>query len=168
LASLRQNRYHLPTGSVLSWREQHRPSSALAGADAQHPRWRPHESHHTLPSITSPATAITRLTTNVLSLRMTTMSRNFGLDPYKGVDLYPLYALELKNGSKPLPIMKEVLQVLADKDNWQKAFWFGSVNHGPAQFLARRIGDRQLVAPRLPSAAYRQHSPQPVLARIWS
>jgi hypothetical protein len=48
--------------------------------------------------------------------------------PYKGVDLYPLYALELKKGAKPLPIMKEVLQVLAEKDDWQKAFWFGSVN----------------------------------------
>jgi hypothetical protein len=48
--------------------------------------------------------------------------------PYKGVDLYPLYALELKKGAKPLPIMKKVLQVLAEKDDWQKAFWFGSVN----------------------------------------
>jgi hypothetical protein len=48
--------------------------------------------------------------------------------PYKGVDLYPLYALELKKGARPLPIMKKVLQVLADKDDWQKAFWFGSVN----------------------------------------
>jgi hypothetical protein len=48
--------------------------------------------------------------------------------PYKGVDLYPLYALELKKAAKPLPIMKNVLQVLADKDDWQKAFWFGSVN----------------------------------------
>ena len=26
--------------------------------------------------------------------------------PYKGVDLYPLYALELSKGAKPLPIMK--------------------------------------------------------------
>jgi hypothetical protein len=48
--------------------------------------------------------------------------------PYKGVDLYPLYALELKEGAKPLPIMKKVLHVLANKDDWQKAFWFGSVN----------------------------------------
>jgi hypothetical protein len=48
--------------------------------------------------------------------------------PYKGVDLYPLYALELKKGAKPLPIVKEVLQVLGEKDAWQKAFWFGSVN----------------------------------------
>lgn len=48
--------------------------------------------------------------------------------PYKGVDLYPLYALELKEGAKPLPIMKKVLRVLSNKDDWQKAFWFGSVN----------------------------------------
>lgn len=48
--------------------------------------------------------------------------------PYKGVDLYPLYALELKKGAKPLPVMEKVLQVLANKDDWQKAFWFGSVN----------------------------------------
>jgi hypothetical protein len=47
---------------------------------------------------------------------------------YKGVDLYPLYALELKEGAKPLPIIKEILQVLAEKDDWQKAFWFGSMN----------------------------------------
>jgi len=47
--------------------------------------------------------------------------------PYKGVDLYPLYALDLQEGAKPLPIMKKLLQVLADKDDWQKAFWFGSV-----------------------------------------
>lgn len=48
--------------------------------------------------------------------------------PYKGVDLYPLYALEFKEGAKPLPIMKKVLHVLANKDAWQTAFWFGSVN----------------------------------------
>jgi hypothetical protein len=48
--------------------------------------------------------------------------------PYKGGDLYPFYALDLSERAKPLPIMKEVLQVLADKDDWQKAFWFGSVN----------------------------------------
>ena len=46
--------------------------------------------------------------------------------PYKGVDLF--YALEPKKGARPLPIMKKVLQVLADKDDWQKALWFGSVN----------------------------------------
>jgi hypothetical protein len=48
--------------------------------------------------------------------------------PYKSADLYPLYALEFKDGARPLPIMEKVLHVLADKDDWQKAFWFGSVN----------------------------------------
>jgi len=48
--------------------------------------------------------------------------------PFKGVDLYPLYALDLTEGARPLPIMEKVLQVLAAKDDWQKAFWFGSVN----------------------------------------
>ncbi len=48
--------------------------------------------------------------------------------PFKGVDLYPLYALDLKEGAKPLPIMEKILRVLADKNDWQKAFWFGSVN----------------------------------------
>ena len=48
--------------------------------------------------------------------------------PYKGTDLYPIYALEFKNGARPLPIMEQILHVFADKDDWQKAFWFGSVN----------------------------------------
>ena len=48
--------------------------------------------------------------------------------PYKGADLYPLYALELTEGAKPLPIMESVLKVLRGKDDWQKAFWFSSVN----------------------------------------
>jgi hypothetical protein len=48
--------------------------------------------------------------------------------PYKGADLYPLYALELTEGAKPLPIMESVLNALRDKDDWQKAFWFSSVN----------------------------------------
>jgi hypothetical protein len=48
--------------------------------------------------------------------------------PYKGMDLYPLYALDIEKGAKPLPVMEKILEVLADKDNWQKAFWFGSVN----------------------------------------
>jgi hypothetical protein len=48
--------------------------------------------------------------------------------PYKGIDLYPIYALEFKNGARPLPIMEKILQVFEDKDDWQKAFWFGSVN----------------------------------------
>ena len=48
--------------------------------------------------------------------------------PYKGTDLYPIYALEFKDGARPLPIMENILHVFADKDDWQKAFWFGSVN----------------------------------------
>jgi hypothetical protein len=48
--------------------------------------------------------------------------------PYKGADLYPLYALELNRGAKPLPIMERILKALKDKDDWQKAFWFSSVN----------------------------------------
>jgi hypothetical protein len=48
--------------------------------------------------------------------------------PYKGTDLYPIYALEFKDGARPLPIMEKILHVFEDKDDWQKAFWFGSVN----------------------------------------
>jgi hypothetical protein len=48
--------------------------------------------------------------------------------PYKGADLYPIYALEFKDGARPLPVMEKVLSVLTGKDDWQKAFWFGSVN----------------------------------------
>jgi hypothetical protein len=47
---------------------------------------------------------------------------------YKGTDLYPIYALEFKYGARPLPIMENILHIFADKDDWQKAFWFGSVN----------------------------------------
>ena len=48
--------------------------------------------------------------------------------PYKGADLYPLYALDLTEGAKPLPVMESVLSILREKDDWQKAFWFSSVN----------------------------------------
>jgi hypothetical protein len=48
--------------------------------------------------------------------------------PYKGNDLYPVYALEFEKGVRPLPVMERLLKVLEDKDDWQKAFWFGSVN----------------------------------------
>ena len=48
--------------------------------------------------------------------------------PYKGTDLYPIYALEFKDGARPLPIMEKILHTLANKDDWQKAFWFGSMN----------------------------------------
>jgi hypothetical protein len=47
---------------------------------------------------------------------------------YKGADLYPSYALDWKQGAKPLPVMSKVLELFRDKDDWQKAFWFGSAN----------------------------------------
>ena len=47
---------------------------------------------------------------------------------YKGVDLYPSYALDHSNGVRPLPDMAAILTQLADKDDWQKAFWFESPN----------------------------------------
>ncbi len=47
---------------------------------------------------------------------------------YKGVDLYPAYALDHSEGVRPLPIMGEILKHLADKDDWQKAFWFEGLN----------------------------------------
>jgi hypothetical protein len=48
--------------------------------------------------------------------------------PYKGLDLYPSYALDWTQGAKPLPIMAKILRLFADKDDWQKAFWFASLN----------------------------------------
>lgn len=47
---------------------------------------------------------------------------------YKGSDLYPSYALDWKQGARPLPVVSKILKLFADKDDWQKAFWFGSVN----------------------------------------
>lgn len=47
---------------------------------------------------------------------------------YKGADLYPLYALDLENSFKPLPIIADILKLFPDKDGWQVAFWFGSLN----------------------------------------
>jgi len=47
---------------------------------------------------------------------------------YKGTDLYPLYALDLESSFKPLPIVADILQLFTDKDSWQIAFWFGSLN----------------------------------------
>lgn len=47
---------------------------------------------------------------------------------YKGVDLYPTYALDHSDGGRPLPAMVSILAELADKDDWQKAFWFESPN----------------------------------------
>jgi hypothetical protein len=47
---------------------------------------------------------------------------------YKGVDLYPSYALDHSSGVRPFPDMTAILAMLADKDEWQKAFWFESPN----------------------------------------
>lgn len=51
----------------------------------------------------------------------------FAID-YKGVDLYPYYALDPKAGLRPLQIMTDILQVFHDKEGWKIAFWFGSLN----------------------------------------
>lgn len=48
--------------------------------------------------------------------------------PYKGTDLFPVFGFELKEGVKPLPVMKELLEILREKSDWQKAFWFSSLN----------------------------------------
>jgi hypothetical protein len=47
---------------------------------------------------------------------------------YKGTDLYPAYALDDKASLKPLPIVAEILKLFPDKDGWQIAFWFASIN----------------------------------------
>jgi hypothetical protein len=48
---------------------------------------------------------------------------------HKGVDLYPLFALDQQGGFRPLPIVARILEVFADKkDGWATAFWFESVN----------------------------------------
>ena len=48
---------------------------------------------------------------------------------HKGVDLYPLYALDRDQEFRPLPIVREVLELFGDKKSaWETAFWFASVN----------------------------------------
>ena len=47
---------------------------------------------------------------------------------YKRTDFYPLYALDLTERAKPLPVMQTILNILREKDDWQKAFWFSSMN----------------------------------------
>ena len=51
----------------------------------------------------------------------------FAVD-WKGTDLYPLYAFDMREGLRPLPIVADILKLFPDKDGWQVAFWFGSVN----------------------------------------
>jgi hypothetical protein len=48
---------------------------------------------------------------------------------HKGVDYYPMYALNPQDAYHPFAIMKDVLSVFAgQKDGWGAAFWFGSLN----------------------------------------
>jgi hypothetical protein len=48
---------------------------------------------------------------------------------HKGIDLYPLYALDRDQEFRPLPIVGEVLGLFGDKKSgWETAFWFASVN----------------------------------------
>ena len=48
---------------------------------------------------------------------------------HKGIDLYPLYALNRDQEFRPLPIVGEVLGLFGDtKTGWETAFWFASVN----------------------------------------
>jgi hypothetical protein len=48
---------------------------------------------------------------------------------HKGVDYYPLYALNPDNNYRPYPVMADILHVLqASKDAWGIAYWFASVN----------------------------------------
>ena len=65
---------------------------------------------------------------------------------YKGVDLYPSYALDHSDGVRPLPSLAPILSELADKDDWQKAFWFESPNSylsncKPKSLLRTRVED---------------------------
>jgi hypothetical protein len=48
--------------------------------------------------------------------------------PHKGLDYYPLYALDPRNGYKPYPVVGRVLEILKDRDAWGAAFWFASLN----------------------------------------
>jgi len=49
--------------------------------------------------------------------------------PYKGTDLYPLYALDRKHGFRPVPVIAQILNVFdGTKDEWEMAFWFESLN----------------------------------------
>jgi hypothetical protein len=48
---------------------------------------------------------------------------------HRGVDLYPLYALDRDQEFRPLPIVGKILGLFGDKKSgWETAFWFASVN----------------------------------------
>jgi hypothetical protein len=42
--------------------------------------------------------------------------------------IHPIYPLEFKYGTQTLSALEKVLSTLAEKDDWRKALWFGSVN----------------------------------------
>jgi hypothetical protein len=46
---------------------------------------------------------------------------------HKGTDYFPLYGLTL-DPIRPLPAMKQVLDVLSLRDPWELAFWFDAAN----------------------------------------
>lgn len=46
---------------------------------------------------------------------------------HKNTDYFPLYGLEIKS-IRPLPAMKQVLDVLMPRDPWEIAFWFDACN----------------------------------------
>ena len=49
--------------------------------------------------------------------------------PYKGIDYYPLYALDPNENYRPYKQLAEVLRIFADtKDSWGLAFWFAGLN----------------------------------------
>jgi hypothetical protein len=54
--------------------------------------------------------------------------------PWKGVDQYPLYAINSVN-NLPWPALKEILKLFAGMDPWRIATWFESSN--------ARLGDRK-------------------------
>jgi hypothetical protein len=55
-------------------------------------------------------------------------SRQIFAITYKGVDLYPVYALNPEQGFRPIPIVGEVLRLFENKNGWETAFWFASLN----------------------------------------
>jgi hypothetical protein len=70
---------------------------------------------------------------------------------YKGIDYYPLYALDPNENYRPYKQLAEVIRIFAgSKDSWDLAFWFAGLNSflddkRPQDVLARH-GDRVIAA----------------------
>lgn len=48
---------------------------------------------------------------------------------HKGIDLYPVFALDQRSGFRPLPVVAEILRIFENQqDGWETAFWFESLN----------------------------------------